>query len=41
MIIRNYYDHNHEDEESYWFDNNVDGKKEYAELMDDEGFCQC
>ena len=31
MMIRNYNDHNDEDEDSYWFDNNVDNKKDFYE----------
>ena len=41
MMIRNYNDHNDEHEDSYWFDNNVDNKKDFYEQMEDEGFCQC
>ena len=29
MMIRNFNDHNDEDENSYWFDNNVDDKKDF------------
>ena len=31
MMIRNYNDHNDEDEDSYWFDKNVDDKKDFSD----------